>query len=134
MAEASVEPHPAEQLVAPPQGQEAAMWLAKGHTTSRNYIPVGVHNTDESPSPLARLHVQRLDHGEVGEATGRISVRTEGNPRSNLQAQVRRLVSNVSIHPEEQSASVLFFGEVRRGSQVQCHPAVFYDQYQYRAL
>jgi hypothetical protein len=35
MAAALVEPHPAEQIVVPPQGQmdqEAAMWLAKGYT------------------------------------------------------------------------------------------------------
>ena len=66
-----MEPLPAEQLVAPPQGegqmdQEAAMWLANGTPTGRNYIP-GVGTTDASPSPLARIHVQRLDdHGEVG--------------------------------------------------------------------
>jgi len=47
-------------------------------------------------------------------------VRKEGNRRSNLQAQVRCRVSNVYIHPEQQSASVLFFGEVRRENQVQC--------------
>ena len=38
MAAASVEPYPAEQLVAPPQGrmdQEAAMRLAKGHTNQQ---------------------------------------------------------------------------------------------------
>jgi hypothetical protein len=37
MAVALVEPHPAEQLVALPRGQmdQAAMWLAKGHTNQQ---------------------------------------------------------------------------------------------------
>jgi hypothetical protein len=134
MAAASVEPRPAEQLVASPQGQmaqEAVMWLAKGHANQPS-LHTGWGTTDASPSPLEQLHVQRLDHGEAGEATGHINVRKEENPRSNSQAQVWCHVSNVSIHPEQQSASVLFFDEVRRGSQVQCHPGGFHDQH--RAL
>lgn len=95
-----MEPHPAEQLVAPPQGQ---MDQAVG----------GAGTTDVSPSPLARLHAQCLDnHGEVGG-----------------EAQVRRRVSNLSIHPE--LASVLLVDELRRGSQVQCHPVGLCD---HRAL
>jgi hypothetical protein len=37
MVAASAEPHPAEQLVASPQGQmdQATMWLAKGHTNQQ---------------------------------------------------------------------------------------------------
>ena len=46
--------------------QEAAMWLANGTPTGRNYIS-GVGTTDVFPSLLVQLHVQRLDdHGEVG--------------------------------------------------------------------
>jgi hypothetical protein len=88
---------------------------------------------DVSPSPLARLHVQGVqhldDHGEEEEATGCISVRKEGKPRSNSQAQVRRRVSNLPIHPEEQTASVLLIDELRRESQVQFqgHPDGLYD-------
>ncbi len=129
----AVEPHPAEQLVAPSQGQmdQAAMRLAKGHTNQQKLqTGWGGGTTDPSASSLARLHVQRLDdHGEVGEATVCISVRKEGKPGSNSQAQVRRPVSIVSIYPEE--PSVLLLDELRRGSQIQCHPDGLYD---HRAL
>ncbi len=36
MEAGSVEPHPAEQLVAPPQGQVAAIWLVKRRTNQQN--------------------------------------------------------------------------------------------------
>jgi hypothetical protein len=42
---------------------------------------------------------------------------------------VQCCVSDESIHPEQQSASVLLVDELRRGSQVQCHPGGVYDQH-----
>lgn len=86
--------------------------------------------TVASTSPLARLHVQgvqgRDDHGE-GEATWCISVRKEGKPRSNSQAQAQRRVSYPPIHPDE-AASVLLYDELHPGSQVQRHPGGLYDR------
>jgi hypothetical protein len=81
MAAASVEPHLAEQLGAS-QGQEAAMLLAKGHTDQQKlHTSWGAGTVDRSLSLLALLRAQRLeDHGEVGEATGCISVRKQGKP------------------------------------------------------
>ncbi len=52
----------------------------------------------------------------------------EQTQNQNLQVQVRRLVLNVSIHPEEQTASVLLTDEHRRGSQVHYHLGGLYDQ------
>ena len=51
----------------------AQQLAANEHTIDNNYVTVG-GTTDASPVPLEQLHVQYLDHGEVGETRGYISV------------------------------------------------------------
>jgi hypothetical protein len=128
--------HSAEQLVAPPRADVSG---------GCNVVSQGAHQTAEITYQVQLAGWVPVYHGCVCITTGTVvhssilmTMERWGGYSMHKLAEGRKTkikltgagpVSNVSIHPERQLASILLVDELRRGS---CHLSGVYDQH--RAL